>query len=355
MKLFCPLALFTCSITFFICLFGINVAAQDLPLRYFDIREPSHKKNLPAYNKVSNSLYKKINFLDSREDTTYIGSINTGLLRHEAKLKLRMPFQPQLQALMDSLTDSSAGNGELLFQLRDFHFVEQTATRYCYLQIGLYVKVLDQYQQLSILDTVMILTSSDVTGAAQNQGSRIITEFLAHELPRRPEDAVTCQIGEILQYDSIQKSRITLYTTTQYVDGLYDNYHSFSRQQPDRQGQIKTDRKEAITRVEAADSMGKLVKLKSKSLYALVYNGKPYVATEYGYYPLEKVHNNFIFTGKVKVLASEGDKNGAQVAFGLIGRALASGGYEASYDLIIDPVTGMFVHLRKIETPEQVL
>jgi fructose-1,6-bisphosphatase/sedoheptulose 1,7-bisphosphatase-like protein len=97
------------------------------------------------------------------------------------------------------------------------------------------------------------------------------------------------------------------------------------------------------------------MKLKSKKLYALVFDGKPYIATEYGYYPLEKVHNILTFTGKVKVAASEGDKNGAQMAFGLIGRAMASGGYEASYEMAIDPVSGVFVHLHKIETPEQSL
>lgn len=343
-----------CAITIFLCMTGLYAVGQDVPLRYFDIKTPPHKKNLPAYNKVPNSLYKSIGFLDCRDDTTYIGTVSVGLLRHEAKLKLRMPFQPQLQVLMDSLTDGSAGNGELLFQLRDFNFVEESATRYCYLRAGLYVKMQDRYQRLSILDTVLTVTSSDVTGMVQNMGSRIITDFLAYELSRGPVDSAAYPMQEVLQYDSIEKSRIPLFTTTRYVDGIYDHYYSFSRQQPDQQGQIKADKKGVITRVEAQDSTGKLVKLKSKNLYALVYDGKPFIATEYGYYPLEKLHNNSLFfTGKVKVAASEGDKNSAQVAFGLIGRAMASGGYEASYDMTIDPVTGVLVHLRKIETPEQ--
>ncbi|HMH23127.1 MAG TPA: hypothetical protein VK563_15190 [Puia sp.] len=342
-----------CAVTLFLCLSALYTDAQDVPLRYFDIKSPSHKKSLPAYNKVSNSRYKKIGFLDCRDDTTYIGTVNVGVLRHEGKLKLRMPFQPQLQALMDSLTDSSVGNGELLFQLRDFHFVEKMDTRYCYLQVGLYVKMEDQYRRLSILDTVMIVTSSDVTGVVQTLGSRIMTDFLVYELSREPEHSAAFQIQEVLQYDSIEKSRIPLFTSTQYVNGIYDDYYSFSRQQPDRQGQIKADKNGVISRVAAQDSTGRLVKLKSKNLYALVYDGKPYIATEYGYYRVEKVNNNLFFTGKVKVAASAGDKNGAAMAFGLIGAAMASGGYAATYEMIIDPVSGVFVHLRKIETPEQ--
>ena len=342
-----------CIITLALCMFGLYTVAQEVPLRYFDIQAPSHKKDLPAYSKISNCLYKKIDFLDCRDDTTYIGTVNTGLLRHEAKLKLRMPFQPQLQALVDSLTDSSASNGELLFQLRDFHFVEEMATRYCYLQVGLYAKMQDHYQRLAILDTVMVVPNNNVTGVVQFLGSRILTDFLGNELWRKPVDSAAYQLQEILQYDSIEKSRIPLFTTTQYVDGIYNSYYSFSRQQPDRQGQIKADKKGEITRVAAQDSAGKLTKLKSKNQYALVYGGKPYVATEYGYYPLEKLHNSLIFIGNVRVAASQGDVNGAGLAFGLVGSLLATGGYEARYEMAIDPVSGRFVHMHKFEMPEQ--
>lgn len=342
-----------CIITLALSMCGLYTSAQEMPLRYFEIKVPAHKKNLAAYNKVSNSLYNKIEFLDCRDDTTYIGTVNAGLLRHEAKLKLRMPFQPQLQALVDSLTDSSAGNGELLFQLRDFHFVEESSTRYCYLQVGLYAKMQDQYQRLSILDTVMIVPNNDVTGVVQYLGSRFLTDFLTQGLSHKPEGAATYQLQEVLQYDSIEKSRIPLFTTAQYVDGIYNSYYSFSRQQPDRQGQIKADKKGAITRVATQDSTGKLTKLKSKNLYALVYSGKPYVATEYGYYPLEKLHNSLIFVGDVRVAASQGDVNGAGLALGLVGSLLATGGYEARYEMAIDPVSGMFVHMHKFEKPEQ--
>ncbi len=104
-------------ITVLLCLSGLYTIGQDAAPRYFALQPPSHKKNRPLNDKVSNSLYKTIFFLDSREDTADIGAINVGVLNHPAKLKLRMPFQPQLQMLMDSLIDSSAGNGELLFQL----------------------------------------------------------------------------------------------------------------------------------------------------------------------------------------------------------------------------------------------
>lgn len=336
--------------TLCLCILGMYTLAQETPLRYFEIKTPSHKKNRPAYTKVSNSLYNTIGFLDSREDTNYIGTVGIGLMKHDAKLKLRMPFQPQLQILVDSLIDSTAAAGELLFQLRDFHFVEESSTRYCYLQVGLYVRAQDAYYFLSILDTVLLVTSTDVLGVVEGEGNHILGNFLSSELTRKPQDAVLYHIQDIVNYDSIEKSRIPVYTATQYVNGIYYNYKSFCNQVPDQQGNIETNKHGTITRVEV-DTAGRKVKIKSKDLYAVVYKGMLYIATEYGYYPLEKVHNNLFFTGDVKVPASQGDKNGAQIAFGLIGRAIASAGTKTTYDMIIDPISGALVHLRVIPTP----
>lgn len=337
-----------------LCFFSLYAVAQEIPLRYYDIQAPVHKKKQPAYNKISNSLYKNIYFLDCRVDSNYIGSVSVGLLNHEGRLKLRTPFQPQLQSLLDSLTDGSAANGELLFQLRKFRFVEEWATRYCYLQAGLYVKTENQYQRLSILDTVMVVTSRDVTGTIEYLGSKIMTDFLSSQLLQRPSDTTSFPVQEVLRYDSIEKNQLPLFTATAYTDGIYNSYHSFSLQQPDRPGQIKINKHGDVTSVSAKDSTGKMVKLKYKDLYAFVYEGKPYIATEYDYYPVEKMSNNFYFTGKVKVAASESDKGNAQFTFGLIGRALASGGYEATYGMFIDYISGVFIHLRKIPVPDPI-
>src|SRR5579872_4525138 len=100
------------AVTLCLCILGVYTLAQETPLRYFEIKTPYHKKNQPAYTRVPNSLYNTISFLDSREDTNYIGTVSVGLMRHDAKLKLRTPFQPQLQILVDSLIDSTAANGE---------------------------------------------------------------------------------------------------------------------------------------------------------------------------------------------------------------------------------------------------
>ena len=331
----------------------LHILAQE-PVRYFEIKTPPHKKNKPAYNKVQYSLYNQIGFLDSRDDSELIGKVNTGLLRHEATLKLKTPFQPQLRVLLDSLTDSTAANGELLFQLRQFRFIEESGSRYCYLQAGLYVKMDDEFYRLAILDSVMLITASDVLGVVQGYGNQVLADFIAMELTRKPDDPTLYHIQDIYRYDSIEKSKIPVFASTSFVNGIYNKYASFKDQNPDRQGYVTTEKDGSISKVEVDDPVkGKRVKLKPGSIYALVFKGKAYIATEYGYYPVERVGSNLYFTADVRVAASEGDKAGAQIAFGLVGRALASSGYKGRYEMIIDPVSGTLEHLHKIEIDPQ--
>jgi hypothetical protein len=324
-----------------LCWFQLNLFAQD-PVKLFEI--------VVAKIKVQNSLYNKIEFVDSREDSSFIGIVNVGLLKnHDARLMLKLPVLPQLKNLLNSMTDSSAGAGELLFQLKDFRFAETRETRYCYLNAALYAKKENSYQKLCYLDTVIIVTVSDVTKVLINEGNKILSNYLASVLLQPPTDSFTLSIQDIKNIESIEKRQIPVYNTPTYTEGLYNSYISFKNQVPDKQGIIDMGRDGIVSSVKALDSNGKKTKVKSKNIYALVYKGRPFIATEYGFYPLERVNNNLFFTGDVKIFSSSADIRTAQVGFGLIGAALASAGYEAKYDMIIDHLNGRFIHLLSIK------
>ena len=323
---------------------GMHARAQPVE-RYLEIKPHVHKKKDPDYIKVRNSLYNKISFLDSREDTSMIGTAGVGLLNKQAMIKLRMPFLMQIRNLLDSLTDSTAANGELLFQLRDFRFAEETGTRYCYLNAGLYCKFNEGYGLLSILDTVIIVQGPDVLNRLQLGGSSILTDFLASELTRTPEGPALCTMQDIINYDSIEKSKIPAFTVTQFVDGLYYSYTAFKNQQPDLQGFTISEKEGRVSKVLVYEANGKKVRVKPKNLYAFVFKGRAYIATEFGYYPLEKLSGNLFFTGDVRIPPSAGDKAMSQFSLGLLGLALASAGYQTTYQMIIDPVNGNPVHL----------
>ena len=289
--------------------------------------------------------------MDSRDDSSRIGLVEVGLLKnHDAIFILKTPFQPQLQGLMNALTDPTANGGELLFQLRQFNFIETLGTRYCYLIVSLYAKEDARYNKISLLDTVIIVQSADVSRALTREGNKIIDDFIANALLKKPADTISYNNADIENIDSFEKRRVPVYNSTIFTDGIYTSWASFKNLAPGIQGFVETRRDGSISSVKIEDADGKKIKLKPKSIYAVINKGLLYIATEYGYYPLQKFRDNFIFTGDVKVAASSGDISAAQFGFGLIGAALASRGREERYDMLIDHLTGRFIHLVKIKT-----
>jgi len=325
---------------FFIGLFNAFTFGQSIT-KLFEIE--------PAKMKVQNSLYNRIAFLDSREDSILIGIVDIGPLKnHDANFILKTPVEPQLTKLLNSLTDSSAKDGKLLFQLRDFRFVEKTGTRYCYLNAELYTKKENQYQKISFLDTVMIVKGPDASRTLTKEGNTILSDFIAKSLTLEPKEGFTYTFGDLKVMESIEKRRIPVYNTSTFNDGIYDDYNAFKNQVPDRQGIVQFGKDGSINSVKVLDSGGKKLKIKSKNIYAVIWKGRPFIATEYGYYPLEKINDNLFFTGDIKIASSAADIATAQVGFGLIGAALASSGSQKKYDLIIDHLNGKFIHLISI-------
>ena len=315
---------------------------QDL-VREFELFPPKYK--------IHNSLYNKIDFLDSRGDSSRIGIVLAGLLKnHDAKFILKTPFLPQVQRLMNALTDSSAAEGELLFQLKQFNFIEASGTRYCYLGAALYVKKEQGYLGLSVLDTVIVVTAANVGKILTNAGNKIIANFIARGLLLQANEGVLYNMSSLENIDSVEKSHIPVYLATSYTDGIYLTYESFKNQRPEMKGQVDIKRDGSISSVKITDSLGKKIKLRSKSLYAVIAGGHPYIATEYGYYPLQKINDNFFFTGDIKIAASNQDIVSGELGFGLLGAGLAAMGSKARYDMIIDHLNGRFFHLREIKT-----
>ena len=322
---------------------GTNVFSQEV-VKNFEIVLPK--------TKVPNSLYNAIAFMDSRAGAKEIGIVDVGLLRNiEAKLVLKSPFQQQLQSVLAALTDSTAKNGELLLRLGRFNFAETYGTRYCYFDAGLYAKSGDSYSEIASIDTVLVFRTASLNNLIKAE-SNIIVGFIATNLTRVPAGTSVYGLENIARIDSIEMRKIPVFNTETYVDGVYTNFKSFANQVPDQKAFVDANRDGTIETVRVLDSNGKKIKIRPKEVYAVVHGGLPYIATQYGYYILRKsADNNFYFTGDIKTAASQGDVNGGQLAFGLLGAALASAGNRETYVLMVDYKNGSFIHIKKIPKP----
>lgn len=311
------------------------------------------KISLPEY-KIEKSRYNTIDFIDSRKDTTTMGIVQLGAFNKKARVITEIPLSTQLDSVILSLTDSTANNGELLFQLRKFKFVEVTGSfsekGYCHLKAELYSKKNYQYHKLASIDTLILVKAMDVTKRLLKNTSKTITDFIADNLLKESIDPNCYTYNDVQKIDSIEKSRNKLYNTDTYAEGLYYNYKSFSRQEPDEQISVKMRKDGTISRVKILNTE-KNKKVKPKNIYAIVYKGKPYITTKYGYYPLQKAGDDYMFIGKVEVSTDPTTVAVASMFFGVMGALMVSNP-NATYVVMLDHTNGGFIYLRKIIIPQ---
>jgi hypothetical protein len=276
------------------------------------------------------------------------------MMNRKPKEVTSLPLDYQLTRLMDSLTDSTAKNGELFLQLRLFNYAEVTGNisqkGRCYLRAVLYAKKGDQYQKINSLDTAAaIQVSPNLSKGALANGGKILAMFIADNLLKESADSTVYSLHDIKQIDSIEKQHTRLYTAKTYTDGVYMSYASFKDQVPD----------DLIIKADTTDSgnlfavkvirNGEKERIKPKDAYAAVYKGIPYIATKYGYYPIHKAGGDFFFTGDIEIKSDVGASVANDVTYGVLG-VISSLGEEEKYDMEIDHVNGQFIRIVQINT-----
>jgi hypothetical protein len=142
-----------------------SMANAQLPVVWFELTPDT------SLHRVHASLYNHLEFLDSRADSAMIGPIQTGIFNNQdAKLVFKKPTREQLQKLMSAAIDSTAKDGTLLLQLRDFSFVESYGSRYVFIRASMYVKVDTGYKILSNLDEHSLIRNLDIQFLAVELG-----------------------------------------------------------------------------------------------------------------------------------------------------------------------------------------
>lgn len=308
-----------------------------------------HSFQLPE-KKVVNSIYNSIAVIDARNDTTNLGIIQTGALNKKKLLIPKEPLSVQFQSILTALTDNTAKPGQLLIQLRRLAFSEATTVwsekGFFTFRAELYARQNDAFKKLSTIDTLLTVSAMDVTNKTLKTGSEIIADYIAANLYKQPIDGIdSYSAHDVAKIDSIEKSTLKLYTTNTYVDGVYLNYYMFREQTPDAKIMVDGDeiKKNNVTFI---DSDGILRHVKLASAYALVFKGRPYIATEYGFLPLKKVNNDFVFISKLNT-AKNGDVLMASALFGVVGGAIAAS-QKSDFEMKIDHNSGQIITGKEI-------
>ncbi len=302
--------------------------------------------------KAFNSEYNSIRVIDIRRDTTDFGIVQKGGFNRKEKVIVETPLASQLSALVSYLIDSSAKNREMVLLLRQFSFAEVTGGMsekgYFQFRAVLFANDNGQYRKINRIDTVVVVSSMDVTKKMFRLGSKTVTNFIAFNLTEEPTNDINISLNELSLIDSFEKRKLPLYNVASLAEGIYYNFQSFVSQQPDEAiKSVEFLKNGKVKRILYKDKNGREQELDYRLIYAFIHNAKAHISGEFTYYPLEKRGDDFYFTGKV-LNAKSGDVATAAFFFGIMGGLMASSA-TAVFEMKIDHLTGGFIRVKEVE------
>jgi hypothetical protein len=304
----------------------------------------------PVQVKVSNSLYNSLEVIEQRGDTAWMGFIHTGMMDQYKNVKPATPLSGQFKSLFNAVIDSSARGGKLILQITRLVFAEREHSyideAFFNMRANLYSKTGPYYQRVASIDTLVIKSAIDPTNKILKSGKEIMTDLIIKNLKVKPSGSIY-SYSDLMNISNIEKKAIPLYNTDIYTDGLYMNYHSFKNQMPDRQLIIDSADLNSCE-IRTIEGDGITLKVKARNVYAIVYNGNPYVVSEGKYYPLKKIGNDFFFTGKARVSVIPSDELVSDIA-GSLAENTIFGMPTHEVEMRIDYKNGVFIHVKVVK------
>ncbi|TFF36725.1 hypothetical protein [Mucilaginibacter psychrotolerans] len=307
--------------------------------------------------KVEHSLYSLIALIDARSDIRHLGVVHTGISNASSMVVSPNTLSTDVQNIFNSLIGTDADHAKLFLYLRQFNYAEITGgvneAGYCVIKAEMFARTNHYIENINTLDTLIYLNSKlDVTNRLLRTGSEIFTAFIRSTLLLAPVSGGRVYTDRDLAHiDSIEKIPLKLYNTNTYTNGVYLSYKAFKNQLPDKE--ITVLGNHVIEgNVQAPDEKGKLRDVKLKKIYAIVYNGTPYIATDYGFYPLTKVNGEFKFTGIAYAHTNPVDLIVDSTVTGVASNLAIGFGNELTYEMMIDHQNGHFIKLKEIPQPK---
>ncbi len=319
--------------------------AQD-KVKYFELE----------YNgtKVEKCLYNSIRLLDSREDTSNFGSVRVGMLDKEVSVVSKESFETQLGVLITKMSGEIPGNSPILFQLRRLKFVEKAEAGkeygYCFFRASIFSSKDNNYRLISAIDTFMVVESKkEITKQIIDYANKTFVNFFSNALTKEPKQNAIFSLNEIVKIDSIEKAKIKVYTTNEYVNGVYRTFESFKDQTPEYSLFSITFEDGEITEIKAKNDKNRLRIIDSEEVYAIVNNGKPYISAEYGYYPLVKNNNDFYFIGDDKINYIKGQVVKSNSIFNPTEYVYTPLPITTQFEIKIDHMNGKFMRVKEVK------
>jgi hypothetical protein len=295
------------------------------------------------------NYFSDFNLIDVRDDTASIGIVQRGVLNKKVNLVCDPQLNGQLKTIFKQLTKDNNANTELILLLQNLNFSEAT---YANKEIGVlqirgvfFAKKNNKYSKLLEIDTIQIVQGMDVTKQLLKRGNSFFIELFNAALNTFPQNYDLDNLTYLINYDSLQKINLPLYTVKDYKTGAYATYQELINQTPsDTTVKIEFYKSGHWKSIQLKNKNGKYEEVVLKDWYAYVFENKIFLSTSiHEVYPVKKKGNDFCFKGKVWTPASAAQTITMGMAFGILGVLAASAGNTETTELKIDYKTGAFI------------
>lgn len=266
---------------------------------------------IPETEVISNSLYNDIEFLDSRTDYEY------EMLRID-----RAMFTGQLNTLLHRLTDSTAHDGVLFFQLRDLSLEKSSNNTgdFVHLRVTLFERINTDYLMINSIDEKIPVPKSKWSAEVMSDA---ITNVITSNLKQAYTDPKPFNLDNIYNIAFFEKENLRLYNTKSLTDGVYTCFSDFADQIPSDLKMIPKFKKSELKEIKIVlPGSDKEQKPEIGQIYAVVIDGQSYIAAGKKYIPMYKDGDDFYFEDEVS-----NNKVGFAPSFSV---GFGSGGYRGA-------------------------
>lgn len=319
------------------------------------------KRDFDLTKKITTNLntnYKVIECIDEREDTISLGLIRIGNRERLNNIINQTSFDNQIKTINNNLYYNNISEDTIVFQIKNLKFWEtihfSDFNVYYHLRFNSYKKNNGLYIPISQVDTILKLdnfiffSKRNFIRIAEKHTQKIILKTLntSNNLSN-----IAYTLNEIKNLESIEKSKLPLYNNI-LNEGIYMTYNSFKNQIPDEKIAVEKNDYNEIKKLFKKLENGKYERIRIKKVYGIVYNNKAYISNFKQLYEINKVNNDFFFTGPAYSYTEDWGYNTTPfIDFFNKAEFKKSVLQFTNYTHYqkIDYVNGMFIRLNKIE------
>ncbi|UMY65461.1 MULTISPECIES: hypothetical protein [unclassified Flavobacterium] len=227
----------------------------------------------------------------------------------------------------DILKEAEGTSDTLVIQVRRFGFSEEwrdgkTTARF-FFKAYAYGRSKADYHLLATIDTTTAVVTDKPFDVNIVVASRVVNDFLASTMARPSSDYPVISWDDIKAIDDYEKRKSPLYSSDQYVDGLYTSFDRLRMMEPSTTSfQVERNAKGKLKKISYKDFKGDFIPMELEQVYAIVENGIAYIVHEGKLETLYKREGELYFEGDV-IVGPNGEQVGAMsVSFGIMGGAL---------------------------------